>query len=235
MMYDTEHGYILTVNEVITLFGCMGAGSLRGLALKRAEIDAEAQLEAMRSLLHKGVIVSEGEGYRMNEPFRTAIAAVIESRHAVTLVSKNYSSIAYVCYMIEDKLSVWEFNSNSDERVTLYLCGRNAFIEKLTADGFIPQISEYCRNIPENYAEDIKLSAERFLEFGDSSFPRIYMLVKQLEPDIMGTSAYYLLACGKNGSIISRLQNDEVTSFPYKKNTFERLLKRLLSDEEVRL
>lgn len=232
-MRRADMGYILTAGEIKVLLGGLGINDLKGLPFTSSAPDGESEMAAVRSLLHRGVIRKAGECYSVNEPFRKAALILGKSRYVFTIASKNYSSLSYVIYKIKGEISVWEFNINFPERAALSISDINSFTDKLFDDGFIPETAEYSDAVPDGYGREVKLSAEKFSQTGESASPKIYTLIRRTDYEDGGESAYLTLACGKYGSIISEITDTEVINKPYSHKNMKREIVRFFREQEI--
>lgn len=232
MRHESYHGYIISADEVAVILAGIGCKDMRGLPVSANVIDKERQTDAIRRLCKKNILEWNDGGYRLKPLFAKVFTGMKKCRRVVMLISKSYPGQGFVCYGVERGLAVWETSLYREDMLTLYYTSPEGFIEMLSEDGFIPDIPEYCGEIPESFGEEIEESYRRLREGINASKVRIAFAAVARDIGSVGETEIFMVSCSIYGSIITKIKDGIKENCIFDREQFIERIKQLMKCEE---
>lgn len=205
-------GYVFTGEELQVLFSGLDISGTFGLPIRLRELSADEEMQTIRQLLRKKILSwSESEGYRLDEKFRAAFISMKSSSHSLSLISRNYAVNGYVCFP-GDPVVIWEISGYMEDRFTLLMFDWETFAEMLVSEEFIPRLSEYCEELPEETADEAEAAIRNAEADGVLSGLKYPFIVKRTSAD---SWEYLIVGSGIYGNYTVFISDDEKICAPY--------------------
>ncbi|MCD7727830.1 MAG: hypothetical protein LUH08_03945 [Ruminococcus sp.] len=227
MQGEVNCGYIFTAEELATIIYGLGGESFCGLPVADVKLDVEEESRAVRRLINKNVLYWENERYVLESKFRCVFDAMLKGERKVTITSKNYRTVVYACYALDDGLAVWKFSAIRAKDCTLYITDKDSFVEMLCYDDFLPRLPEHYSLLPQDFDEKFRQAVE-LVRLGKQSGAGIRIVLCALAND----GNLLVASTGVYGSVKTVSSEGTLVHSKYIAQDFECELKNFLSRKE---
>ncbi len=89
--------YILTMGQLKTLAGLLGAQSFFSVEQEQAELSREDVIQNVFALTQRGFLVQEGEGFTCESEIKRMMQAIVDARFALVMLAPQKGSLC--CYI----------------------------------------------------------------------------------------------------------------------------------------
>ncbi|MBD5459947.1 MAG: hypothetical protein HDR26_03240 [Lachnospiraceae bacterium] len=132
-----EELLILGETEFQILAAAMGLTRIYGIRPK-SEPDEAAVMYTIHEMAGKGILVQEGGGFRLREPYRTAVLSMKEAGWILAVTGKD-REMSDACFYLGDRLVSLEESLQDESAIKIGVHEREELFPQLSDRGFLPK------------------------------------------------------------------------------------------------
>lgn len=233
MMSDRmERGYVISGEEVAAVLISLGRKDLCGLPCSISEdLTVERAAQAFRELVRKGILTWGKGAYYLSAPFDEIFRGMKESTGSVRLFSNGCHNRCWITYPIGNgMIAAWKITASNAGRSCVFYADADEFVRELREVGFMPELCEYCENIPETFGSKL-IKQIGDIENGNDGL-NSYTILLACARDGSGESKKKYIAVSRSptGAVLSQIDGDECSSVPYSTEAACRALAEFITE-----